>query len=222
MVHNLVTILETLSPAEVAQNEASSLSIACVFFLADSVQVLSRSFQSFFERGTQAQCQILLPKSYKLRGAATYVSKAQSKPVSDALEQIQSCKAIPIEKLDRLWIITSDSTLDSHTTNPYQRIGRLIQDVDRPEELKSLQVCRIRLELLCLSHDLDRLDAAVPETKLTQGHGRRSESMAEICRRCNLKPKKLTELVRRSYVYLSIARQGGIGSLLAIGDRQST
>jgi hypothetical protein len=31
----------------------------------------------------------------------------------------------------------------------------------------------------------------------------------------------LKELVRRSYVYLSIAKQGGIGSLLAIGDRQS-
>jgi hypothetical protein len=219
--HSLVAILEALSPAEIAQDEVSSFSTACVFFLADSMQVLQRSFQRFFERGTQAQCQTLLPQSYKLRRVAAHESKAQPKPVSDALEQIQNCKGISIEQLDRLWIITSHSTLESRTTNAYMRIGRLIQDVDRLEELQSLQVCRIRLELLFLSHDLDLLDAAVPKTKLSQGRGRRSVALAEICQRCQLKPEKLKELVRRSYVYLSIAKQGGIGSLLAIGDRQS-
>jgi hypothetical protein len=188
--------------------------------LTDLAQVLSRSFQSFFERGTQAQCQILLPQSYRLRKVATQKPGAQSSNISAALDHIKNCKDLPIEQFDKLWT-TSHSTLEPRTTDVYKRIGRLIQDVDRLEALQSLQVCRIRFELLFLLHELDILEAAVPDTKLSRGRGRRTAALKEIYERCQLKPDKVKELVRRSYVCLCIAQQGGLGSLLALGDQQS-
>lgn len=188
--------------------------------LTDLAQVLSRSFQSFFERGTQAQCQILLPRSYKLRKVATHKSRAQSDNISAALDHIKNCKDVPIKQFDKLWT-TSRSTLEPRTADVYKRIGRLIQGVDRLEALQSLQVCRIRFELLFLLHELDILEAAVPSTRLSQGRGRRTAALEEIYERCQLKPEKVKELVRRSYVYLCIAQRGGLGSLLALGDQQS-
>ena len=217
--HDLTAILDSLSPDEVAKSDASFSSTRR--FPANPAQVVLRSFQSFFRRGTKEQCQILLPQVYKLTDSTTHEPRAKATRVSNALKQIHTSEDIPAQKFDELWNL-STLVLGSRTTDAYKRVFCLVQDVNKLEELQNLRGCMIRMGLLFLSHSLERIEATLPEsTILRPGQRRKSVALDIVQKECKLSRQKLKELCKRSHKYLCIAEKGGIGSLLAIGDNLS-
>lgn len=180
-------------------------------------QAVRKSFLGFLARGTEEARRRLL--SEKSKNSA--VVHRREKRVADAIKDIEKCNVLPDAMHENIWT-TVNPVFEGRDQDAYGRITCLVRGVGK---LEALHCCMIRMGLLFLSHEVERVEAEIMKTQPTfaRGRGLRSEAYKKIRDACDLQEERLKYLCRRSKVYMTIAAQsGGLGILLALGSITST
>jgi hypothetical protein len=187
--------------------------------------------QDFFDRGSRDECQKYLPQKYKLaRSRRSKVTGRKTAELSHyfasesasqadkgvkAIQSINESEILDNTEFANFWT-SRTHLLRSSETNLYLRLRHLVNELDNFE--KALSACTIRLSLLFFSHDVDAVQGMVSKEELGHGRGATSIALDKIEAKSGLKRTKVQEMLKRSKIYLSIATQCGVGSLLALGS----